>query len=389
MSANACRPQLRMAAKPGTYTNYLTGEPVDLTPEILAQAVAGSQALMAQGFNVRSFIDHEANDVLSVLADVQAIEVDDSGVVWTIMQPRDAKSEAAMEGMDVSVIIDENVEGADGFIAPLAITRIDTVPQAAIVGMPRPVKLARKSTPLFAGSAAPKKAEKPKMEDEKKAEPNMLMKALARGVGLAEGATAEEIQAHLLQANALLEASADEQMQGLANFMAKLSEQAPAAAPEKPTGAMADEPTADDAETAMADMMNVSDEEIAKLPAPMARMARTLKAQGATLNKLRAERLQNAVVGLAKTEAEAVIALARKIERKSGFELALTVAETQAAALKRAQPSTAFAGSRVAERPAAPARAADKAKDAEADKMSNLIALAAQRAGLKKLSKQA
>lgn len=379
------RPLLKEVARPGTYTNYTDGDDFELTPEILAQAAKGSNGIIENGYNVRAFPDHEKNDTLSVLGDWTGFSIAPNGSAYGVFVPRNEKSREIIEGMDVSIVMESGVN-AQGYTAALAFTRVDVVPQGAIVGMEPFVELARRTKKdqciEFAGAAS---------GDQKLG--NAVRRArLERGLSQQDVADEIERRFKVIHERGTIskvergDLSPSSRIRGY--YEEVLGIKAGGKKPKgdekmkkKPDAEMMDddEPEAEmaesiDDEPKKAEMAECSDDEpeaemaeyeeddeeededegkeAEMSTAALAKRVKYLEAQN---RKLQLSRMNDTINKLPKAERKAVRELALSVEKDSGkFETAMKVVNAQVAALSRSLPgiSGVKKGIRAAARPA-------------------------------------
>lgn len=361
------KPLLKQVARPGRFTNYADGQLFDLTPAQLAAAVKGSNALIQDGFNVRAFPSHDANDSLSVLGDWLGFAVAEDGSAYGTFLPRSEAARQTVAGMDVSIVMEEQVTGRTA-TQPLAFTRVDVVPQGAIVGLAPFIQLSHTAQKrVFIGGCTMPKV-------------TPLSRALAQKVGLADDTPMDMIEQHLMQALQIAEMAEDEQMAALAAFMS----------PEQPDAEPSVDASSAEQSSAAADTPSLPEEEkdpemqaLQGMPG-FAKLAQQLQAQRSAIAALQQDKLAALVASLPSTEKQNVLALAKRIAKGSGFDVAFEAAQAHVAAFSRALPKLAASGVRVAERPKAP----EKKIEAERKAATQKLIAAAARMGMKPREQQ-
>lgn len=221
MTEDMPRPLLKEIARPGTFTDAV-GTTITFTPEDLGDLVQGSAQLMDAGFRVQGYTSHFTDDSRDVLGTWLDLSLDDRGCIMGVFQPFTEEARTLAMRLDTSMVAEEEIHIADGVSVPRGITRVDIVPQGAIVGTASFVALARKKGRRFFGFGSSISPEAPKEEEKHVAnEPSMLMSVLAKATGMAEGSSFEDIEAHLTESLQLLGMAEDEGMEAMANVFAK------------------------------------------------------------------------------------------------------------------------------------------------------------------------
>jgi transcriptional regulator with XRE-family HTH domain len=128
----------------GKFTT-MHGDQIDLTIDLLAQAVEGSKALMSNGFNIRAFLDHEATSSKDVAGTWMALWLTGSKL-FGLVQAHGENMADKIEPLDTSLVLEEDVHVRDDLVVPFAITRVDVVPQGAVTGTEPFARLARGKT---------------------------------------------------------------------------------------------------------------------------------------------------------------------------------------------------------------------------------------------------
>lgn len=193
-SRPAVAPLRKQVAYAGRFVDA-TGQKVELTPERFRDAVRGSQRLLDAGFKIRGFTSHFTDDSRDVLGTWTGLwAAGDS--LGGIFEPHSEEARQLALDLDSSMVLEEDVQLPSGEVIPLAITRIDIVPQGAVFGTSRFEEFARyvaKGRPLAALSSrrvliqAAMKEKEPAMKPE-------LTKALAAALGMDVAGEIDESQ---------------------------------------------------------------------------------------------------------------------------------------------------------------------------------------------------
>lgn len=188
------KPLRKQIAYAGRFVD-VSGQEVELTPERFREAVRGSQRLIEAGFKIRGFTSHftdDSRDVLGTWTSLWAAGANLGGV----FQPHSEEARQLALDLDSSMVLEEDVALPNGEVVPLAITRVDIVPQGAVVGASRfeefrrYVAGGRPSAALSSRRVLLSAAAKEERSDMKPE----LMKALAAALGMDVAGEIEESQ---------------------------------------------------------------------------------------------------------------------------------------------------------------------------------------------------
>jgi hypothetical protein len=367
-------PLLKEVARPGVFTDW-TGASVTLTADTLRKAVDHTTRLQDKGFKVRAFTSHGTDDSKDVLGTWGTFHVAEDGRVYGVLHPISEAARALALSLDTSVVLEEDVDGNDGDIFPLALTRVDVVPQGAIIGT-APFKALSRRYLFQRGAPAPA----PNPSKERKAPmSSKLMQSLAKAMGLPDSSAPEVLEHKLLEVLDVLGAAEDAQVDAMAAAMGKMLMPEPPPAPAPAVQAM--DPAVDPADLEDAAEMMAEDPEALKEAPPAVRAALS------TLTKQVARLQDDKLSGLFPADFPApdqqrIMAQFSKVRAKAGFELAFDVARDQVALSVRAATPAAPAAppaTRLAARPSY--HKTDPAKRKEAVAM---LARAAESMGMKR-----
>jgi len=220
-------PLLKEVAFPGKFIDALSQE-VKLTKESLQDVVLGTLKLMAAGLRIPCFSSHFTDDSKELLGYWSKVFMNGSSLNG-LFDALNQSSRELVEQIDSSMVVEENVTFGTRWgvlTVPIAITRIDAVPQGAIVGtkgfqesFSRSVKYSsKKRFRLFAKESSmpaevqpeekPEVEEKPDVETEEKevkkeAKPMNLMGMLGAAFGLADEKVKPEVLEKLFASQVL------------------------------------------------------------------------------------------------------------------------------------------------------------------------------------------
>lgn len=340
------RPLVKELAFPGTFTDAL-GRRVTFSPELLRQAVEGTQTIQGLGFQVRGYSSHFTDDSSDVMGKWPSVYLDHRGHPFGIFQPMtEADRDRALE-LDASVFLEKDVE-VGGITVPYAFTRIDIVGQGAIVGTDKFREAfsryidRRKLVGAFSTGGVVAAA--PQLKETE-------MRALGMAMGL-EDQTTKTLLDNLFVKNVLglQESATDEQILEAMTNVAEKGAQAPEE-PAEGDAAMGEgseeEKTA--YEAAMGDDAPPADEPPAepeeKKEEPAAAgveavVNEELASALATIAEMQEEKVAGlfSASSLGDEDKAAVLSLYRKLRKGSGHEAAFEAAESKVAMLSKAVP---------------------------------------------------
>ena len=198
------KPLEKEIAYPGKFSDALRRE-VDLTPDVLEEALGGTLSLMAEGYRVPAFSEHFTTNTNDLLGYWTKLWIDDKGSLKGLFEALDEDIRERVKKLDSSLIIQDKVQfgtRSNGLLeVPSAITRVDIVPQGAAVGTERfreafamtfgsPSLVQSETAMIYMAKGAPEMK-----GDEKKKEETSggLMAMLATAFGLDGQAVSEEI----------------------------------------------------------------------------------------------------------------------------------------------------------------------------------------------------
>jgi len=129
-------PLQKEVAYPGQFIDAF-GQQVDLTPELLSKALKDTQLLQQHGFRIAAYTSHFTVDSADCVGYWPKLFQDDKSHLHAVLEPVSEEMRKLAMPLDTSMVLEEGVEMGtkDGVIkVDMAITRIDVVPQGAVVG---------------------------------------------------------------------------------------------------------------------------------------------------------------------------------------------------------------------------------------------------------------
>jgi len=133
-------PLKKEIAYPGQFSDAL-GREIDLTVEILREALNGSLQLIEAGYRIPGYNDHFVTDSDSLYGYWSAVWINDEGSLEGLFVALNNEIRAKVKKLDCSLVIQDEVKFGTrdkGLVtAKMAITRVDIVPNGAAVGTAR------------------------------------------------------------------------------------------------------------------------------------------------------------------------------------------------------------------------------------------------------------
>lgn len=354
-------------AYPGTFVDAY-GNRVTLRPDDYAKALAGTRQLIEAGFKIRGFTSHFTDDSKDVVGTWLCLYLLSSGRLRGVFQPRTEEMRQLALGLDTSVVIEEDVQLPDGVVVPMAITRVDVVPQGAVVGTEpfaefvrsRPAAVALSRRVLLAAAC------------EEKSMKGSMMRALAAALGMdvAGELNEEAVEKAVIDSLGLADATDDEKEQALSRAFAKAFMQEGEDEGEPSDASMSDEPA--------------PAPENQDPPAPKAEGDAAMSALSKRIAKLEDDKVAALVAPLKTEEKKKVMSRFSALRSAAGFDMAFDVASDLVGAMTRSDPittalSSAAGGSRGTATDT-PRRTNQKPEDAKQAEVKTKLVAAMQRA---------
>lgn len=351
-------------AYPGTFVDAY-GNRVKVTRELCAQALEGTRQLIEAGFKIRGFTSHFTDDSKDVVGTWPCLYLLEKGSLRGVIQPRNEEMRQLALGLDTSMVIEEDVQLPNGVVVPIAITRVDIVPQGAIVGTEpfaefvrsRPAAVALSRRVLLAAAC------------EEKSMKGSMMRALAAALGMdvAGELNEEVIEKAVVDQLGLAEASDEEKEQALAKAFGKAFMEGMPEESEEPASMSDEAPApADNQEAAAPKGEN----------AEMSALSRRIA-------KLEDDKVTSLVAGLKAEDKKRVMSRFSAIRAASDFDLAYDTVSDLVSAMTKTDPVTAAlsnaAGGSRGTAADTPRRTNTRGKDAQEEEAKKRLIAAMQR----------
>jgi len=272
--ASGIKPLVKEIAFPVSKVVDALGTEVQITPEMLAQALDGTRKLQEMGFVVRGYSSHFTDDSRDIMGEWPLLFIDEEDSLQGVFVAMNDDDRDRAKRLDTSMIVEEAIE-FNGITIPLAVTRVDVVGQGALIGT-------EKFQELFSAHRSKASLSHSSRRcfvfcfSNRKVAPMSLAQKLSEELGLQDGATDDEI------AEAV---------------MARLQK-----SEESPEAALMDEPVEDPEEDDEEDVeINLMDEEPAEkekkveMSVSLSRAQKTISSQESRIQKLERRELDQAV----------------------------------------------------------------------------------------------
>lgn len=347
-------------AYPGTFVDAY-GNRVTLRPDDYSKALAGTRQLIDAGFKIRGFTSHFTDDSKDVVGTWHCLYLLPSGRLRGVFQPRTEEMRQLALGLDTSVVIEEDVQLPNGVVVPMAITRVDIVPQGAVVGTEPFAEFVRSRSAAVALSRRVLLA----AACEEKSMKGSMMRALAAALGMdvAGELNEEAVEKAVIDSLGLADATDEEKDQALSRAFAKAFAQ---------EGEGEDEASMSDEAPPAPESQEAPKSESAEMSALSKRIA-----------KLEDDKVAALVAPLKTEEKKRVMSRFSALRSAAGFDMAFDVAADLVGAMTKSDPittalSSAAGGSRGTAADT-PRRTNQKPEDAKHEEVKTKLVAAMQR----------